>query len=54
MKNLKDLSLQETKGLCIAILREELGYKWVLIANIMDRSEHHCRRLYQKFNKIYK
>jgi hypothetical protein len=52
-KHIKELSLAETQGLCICILRDEMQYKWDYIAVVMNMSRQKCDRLYKKFNQIY-
>jgi hypothetical protein len=52
-KQIADLTLDETKGLCIAILRDEFGYKWDYISKIMGISRPTCDRYHRKFKKIY-
>lgn len=54
MKNIEQLTIKEQRGLAIAILREELGYKWLLISHIMNLSEGYCQRAYKQFQNIYK
>jgi len=54
MKTLEELTIPEKKGLAISILREEFGFKWLLIAHIMEISENKCQRYYRKFQTIYK
>jgi hypothetical protein len=54
MKTIEQLTIAEKKGLAISILREELGFKWLLIAHIMEISENKCQRYYKKFQQIYK
>jgi len=53
MKTIQQLTIAEKKGLAISILREELGFKWLLIAHIMEISENKCQRYYKKFQNIY-
>ena len=52
-KQITELTLDESKGLCIAILRDEFGYKWEYISKIMGMSRPSCDRFYKKFIKIY-
>jgi len=52
-KQISYLTLDETKGLCIAILRDELGYKWDYISKVMGMSRPSCDRFYKKFINIY-
>lgn len=54
MKTIEQLTIAEKKGLAISILREELGFKWLLIAHIMEISENKCQRYYKQFQQIYK
>ncbi len=54
MKTIEQLTIAEKKGLAISILREELGFKWLLISHIMEISENKCQRYYKKFQQIYK
>lgn len=53
MKTIEQLTIAEKKGLAISILREELGFKWLMIAHIMEISENKCQRYYKKFQTIY-
>lgn len=53
MKTIDKLTIHEQKGLTISILREEFGYKWLLIEHIMGLSNTQCRRYYKKFQNIY-
>jgi len=54
MKTIEELTIAEKKGLAISILREELGFKWLLIAHIMELSESQVKRYYKRFETIYK
>lgn len=52
-KQIMNLTVDESKGLCIAILRDEMGYKWEKISKIMCMSRPSCDRFYKKFIKLY-
>lgn len=52
-KQLSELSLEETKGLVINILRDEFGYKWDYISKIMGVPRSTSDRYYKKFKHIY-
>lgn len=52
-KRLSELSLEETKGLVINILRDEFGYKWDYISKIMGIPRSTSDRYYRKFKHIY-